>query len=146
VAHRVDQQVGALDAAELADIDQVSGVVGLHDRIEFTGGDAVEHASHQPRRRADGALIGVPRERALEQEQVGIVHQRALDTGVDIPLERRQRIVQRAAMRRVDPDPVARGGLDTHVGTGLGAVAVQHIRLQFADHPLESGPYQKITW
>ena len=77
--HRVDQEVGALDVPELADIDQVGGVIGFHDRIEFIGGDAVEDASHQPLRRADGALIGVARKRAFEQEQVGVVHQRAFE-------------------------------------------------------------------
>ena len=123
--HRVDQEVGTLDVPKLADIDQVGGVLGVHDRVEFSGGDAVEHASHQSLRRADGALIGVARKRAFEQEQVGIVHQRAFDTGIDIALQRRQRIVQRAAMGGVDPDPVAGSGPQTHEGAGLGAVTVQ---------------------
>ena len=35
--------------------------------------------------------------------------------------------------------------MQTHEGAGLGAVAVQHVRLQFADHALESGPHQKIA-
>ena len=48
-------------------------------------------------------------------------------------------------MGGVDPDPVAGSGPQTHEGAGLGAVAVQHVRLQFADHALESGPHQKIT-
>ena len=48
-------------------------------------------------------------------------------------------------MGRVDPDPVAGSGPQTHEGAGLGAVAVQHVRLQFADHALEPGPHQKIT-
>src|SRR5437867_4770688 len=48
-------------------------------------------------------------------------------------------------MGGIDPDPVAGSGPQTHVGTGLGAVAVQHVRPQFADHALESGPHQKIA-
>ena len=47
-------------------------------------------------------------------------------------------------MRRVDPDPVSGSGPQTHEGAGLGAVAVQHVRFQFADHALESGPHQNI--
>ncbi len=47
-------------------------------------------------------------------------------------------------MRGVDPDPVAGGGAQAHEGAGLGAVAVQHVRLQFADHALESGPDQQV--
>ena len=83
--HGVDQEIGALDVPELADIDHVGGVVGLGDRLEFIGGDAVEHAAHQACGRADGALIGVAGERALEQEQVGAVHQRALEAAVELP-------------------------------------------------------------
>ena len=33
--HGVDQEIGALDVPELADIDHVGGVVGLGDRLEF---------------------------------------------------------------------------------------------------------------
>ena len=36
-------------------------------------------------------------------------------------------------------------GLQTHEGAGLGAVAVQHIRLQLPDQALEARPYQKIA-
>ena len=142
--HRIDQQVGALDVAELADIDHVGGVLGLHDRIEFIGGDAVEHAAHQSLRGADGALIGVARERAFEQEQVGLVHQRAFDAGVDVALQRRQRKMQRAAMRRVDPDGVVRAGLEANEGAGLGAVAMQDVRLQLPDQAPEARPYQEV--
>src|SRR6187551_172141 len=48
-------------------------------------------------------------------------------------------------MRGVDPDPVAGSGFETHVGAGLGAVTMQHVRLQLADHALEAGPHQKIA-
>ena len=142
--HRVDQEVRALDVPELADIEQVGGVLGLDDRIEFVGGDAVEDAAHQALGHADGALIGVARERAFEQEQVGTVHQRAFEAGIDIALERRQRIMQRTAMRRIDPDRALGRGLQANEGAGLGAVAVQDVRLQPPDQPLKSRPHQNI--
>src|SRR5947209_4012625 len=77
--HRLDQQVGALAVPELADKGDVGRVVRDRNGIEFIGGDAVEYAAHQTCGLADGALIGVARERALEQEQVGAVHQRAFE-------------------------------------------------------------------
>ena len=104
--HRIDQEVGALDVPELADIDDIGGVSRLDDRVEFVGGDAVEHAAHQPLRHADGALIGVAREGAFEQEQIGVVHQRAFEAAVEGALERIQRVMQRAAMRRIDANVV----------------------------------------
>ena len=36
------------------------------------------------------------------------------------------------------------GGAQTHEGAGLGAVAVQHVRLQLPDQALEAGPDQKV--
>ncbi len=92
--HRVDQQICSLDVPELADIDDIGGVVGPGDGIEFVGGDAVEDAAHQAFRRADGPLIGVARKRALEQEEFGIVHQRAFEAAVEGTLDRMQREVQ----------------------------------------------------
>jgi hypothetical protein len=86
--HRVDQEVRALDVPELTDIDHVGGVGRRHDGIELVGGHAVEHAAHQARGDADGALIGVACKRALEQEQVGRVHQRALEAAVQRALHR----------------------------------------------------------
>ena len=141
--HRVDQEVRALDVAELADIGDVGGVVGFGDRIEFVGGDAVEDGAHEALGHADGALIGVAGKRAFEQEQVGRVHQRALEAAVDLALHRRQRVMQRAAMRGVDADGVLRGAAHANEGAGLGAMAVQHVRLQTAGQAHEMRPYQR---
>ncbi len=131
--HRVDHEVGALDVPELADIDDVGGVVGTGDGIELVGGDAVEDAAHQAFRRADGALIGVAREGAFEQEQVGAVHQAAFETAIERALQRVQRVVQRTAMRRVDADGVFRSDPEADEGAGLRAVTMQHVGLQFTD-------------
>jgi hypothetical protein len=87
---------------ELADIGEVGSIVGLDDGIELRGGDAIEHAAYQAARDADGALIGVARERAFEQEQIGAVHQEAFEIAVKLALQRIERVVQRAAMRGVD--------------------------------------------
>ena len=35
-------------------------------------------------------------------------------------------------------------GLQPHEGAGLGAVAVQHVRLQLPDQALKSRPHQEI--
>ena len=128
---------------ELADIDDIGGIVGLDDRIELVGGDAVEHAAHQPGRGADGALIGIARERAFEQEQIGAVHQRAFEAAIESALQRIQRVVQRAAMRRVDANVLFERGLQADEGAGLGAVAVQDVRLQPPDQAHETRPHQR---
>jgi hypothetical protein len=104
--HGVDQQIRALDVPELADIDHVGGVVGLGDRLEFFRGDAVEHAARQALGGADGTLIGIAGERAFEQEQVGAVHERALEPAVEFALPGIQRVMQRTAMRRIDANGV----------------------------------------
>jgi hypothetical protein len=43
---RVDQEVGALDISELADIDDVGCVVRSSDGVKFVCGDTVIHAAH----------------------------------------------------------------------------------------------------
>ena len=92
--HRIDQEVGALDVPELADVGDIGGISRHDDRLEFVGGDAVEYAAHQPFRYTDGALIGVARERALEQEQFGVVHQPAFQEAVEGALERIKRVME----------------------------------------------------
>ena len=52
--------------------------------------------------------------------------------------------MQRTAVRRIDPDPPLCRCPHAHEGAGLGAVAVQDVRLQLPDQPLESRPHQKI--
>ncbi len=104
--HRIDQEVRSLDMPELADIDDIGGVIRFDDRIELFGGHAIEHAAHQALGGADGALEGIARECTFEQEQVGRVHQRAFEATVERALERVQRVVQRAAMRRIDANDV----------------------------------------
>ncbi len=47
-------------------------------------------------------------------------------------------------MRGVDPDLVPGRGLETHEGAGLGAVAMQHVRLQLPDEALKARPHLKI--
>src|SRR5882672_3993678 len=142
--HRIDQEVGALDVPELADIDDIAGVGCPDDRIEFVGGYAVENAAHKSFGDADGALIGIARKSAFEQEQVGGVHQRAFKAAIDLPLEGGQRKMQRAAVGGVDPNGARRAALQTNEGAGLGAVTVQHVGLQTPDQPHEVRPYQRI--
>ena len=129
---------------ELADIDDVGGVVGLHDGIELAGGDAVEDGAHEALGSADGALIGVAGKRAFEQEEIGIVHQRALEAAVELALDRRERIMQRAAMRSVDADGVLRAATQAEECAGLGPMAVQNVRIETADRAHELRPGHKV--
>jgi len=142
--HGVHQQVGSLDVPEFPDIDEVGGVVGPDDRVELRCGHTIEDATDEAGRRADHALIGIARERALEQEQVGAVHQRAFEAAIEGALEGVERIVQRAAVRRVDADGRPGMRLQANEGTGLGAVAVQDLRLQPADQPPEPRPCHRV--
>src|SRR5664279_966612 len=144
--HGVDQQIRTLDVPELADIDHVGRVVGPGDRIEFIGGDAVEDAAHQPLRRTDGALKGVPGECTLEQEELGIVHQRAFEAAVDRALDGMKREVQRTAMRRVYTNDALRAPPQSNEGAGLGAMSMQHIGIELPDQAGELRPDQDIGW
>src|SRR6185312_14146709 len=92
----------------------------------------------------DRALIGIAGEGAFEQEQVGLVHQRALEMAIDHALERVEPVVQRAPMRRVDADGLAHARPQADDGASLGAVAVQHIRLQSGDQAAKAHPHRKV--
>ena len=52
--------------------------------------------------------------------------------------------MQRTAMRRIDPDHSLGRGPQAQEGAGLGAVAVQDVRLQSPDQPLKSRPHLNI--
>src|SRR6267378_7509754 len=54
------------------------------------------------------------------------------------------RIVQRAAMRRIDANAVFRTPFQANEGAGFGAVPMQHLRLQPPDQAHEVHPYQKV--
>ena len=47
-------------------------------------------------------------------------------------------------MRRVDANPALRTPSQSHEGAGLGAVAMQHVRLEFSDQEHEACPDQKV--
>ncbi len=143
--HGIDQQIRALDVPELAHIGEVGGVVGRHDGLEFLGGDAIEDAAHHALGRADDALIGVAGKCALEQEQVGRIHQRALEPRVELALEGVEGIMQRAAMRGVDADGVVGAPPHADEGAGLGAVAVHHVGLERGDQAPHAKPHQDIV-
>ena len=142
--HRVDQEVGALDMPELADIDDIGRISRFDDRVELVRRHTVEYAAHQPGRYADGALVGVARELAFEQEQVGAVHQRPFEAAIECALQRIQRVVQRTAMRRIDANGFFRAGLQANESAGFGAMSVQDIRVQPADQAHEMRPHQNV--
>jgi len=114
-------------------------------RIELVCGYAIEHATYRSGWRADGALIGVARECAFEQEQIGRVHQRAFEVTIERALRRVQRVVQRAAMRRIDPNGAFRTPFQANEGAGFGAVSMQHIRPQPPDQAHETQPCQNVS-
>ena len=129
---------------EFADIDDVGCVLGQRNRIELIRGHAVEHTPYQPRRSADYTLIGVASVSAFEQEQIGTIHQRAFDAAVERALECVGRIVQRAAMRRVDANDTARACHGADEDSSLGAMSMQHVRLQTPDQAREMHPRQHV--
>ncbi len=129
--HGLDQQVGAFDLAELADIDQVRRIFGRRYGIKLGRGHTVEDAADEALRRfTDHAFIGVPGKTALEQKQFGSIHQGPLHFCVEPAFQRIRRIVQGAAMGRVDTDRIFGFALDAHKGSGLGAVSMQHIKIE----------------
>lgn len=137
---RRENEIGTLDVAEFADIGDVGGVVRGRHGFEFGGRDAVEHASDQAAGLADHALVGVAREGAFEQEQVRAAHQRAFEKGVERAFRRRRRIMQRAAVRRVDADRTRQNARQTHEGAGLRAMPVKDVRCAC---PRDAGKFAK---
>ena len=125
---RVDQRVDALEMAQLADIEHVvrTGAghlveLGLVKAVIDDGGAGHEGAERFTREPRD---IG-----ALEQEGVGPAGKGPLGGHVEPMLRRAQRIVEAAAVRRVDAGgavPV-RPGREPGVEAALGAVPVHHI-------------------
>jgi hypothetical protein len=85
----------------------------------------------------------VSRAKALSN-RVGAVHQRALKARIDVSPQRGQRKMQRAAMRRINPDRILCAGVEPDKGAGLGAMAVQDIRFQSPDQTLEARPHQCV--
>ena len=57
-----------------------------------------------PRGAADHRLVGVAGERAFEQEQLGAAAEKPLDGAIDHAAQGVAAVMQRAAVRRVDPD------------------------------------------
>ncbi len=142
--HRFDEQVGALDVTELADIDDVGRVrIGLNG-IELGRAHAVEDAAHGRFRRADEALIRVACEQAFEQEQIGAADQHAFERGVERAFHGRRRIMQHAAMRRVDTHDVLADRGEADQRTRFGAVAVQDGGIERANQMGEFGNGEHI--
>ncbi|CCE07186.1 hypothetical protein BRAS3843_200006 [Bradyrhizobium sp. STM 3843] len=142
----VHKDVGALDGPELADIDDISCIGGLSDRVEFSCGHAVEDAAHKPLRRADRALICVSRENAFKQKEVGAIHQCPFKARIKRAFHRAERVVQGTAVWGVDSNRSGLARKHAEKGACLGAMAVQHFRAQFADKPTELGKSGEIAW
>src|SRR5258708_40295475 len=106
---------------ELTDIDDIGGISRPDHGIELVGGYAIEHATYQPARRADRALIGVAREYAFEQAQIGRVDQRAFEAAMDRALQWVRRVMHPAAMRRTDANRASRAALQANEAGGIGA-------------------------
>ena len=141
----IDQEVRSFDLPEFPDVDDVGGVGGFWDGVEFVGGDSVEHAANQSTGNADRSLISVAREVAFEQKQIGRIHQRSFEAAIERPLERVQRIMQRAAMRRVDANATRRARLQSDESPSLGAVPMQDIWLYPPHEPHKTHPCQNVS-
>jgi hypothetical protein len=95
--------------------------------MEFCGAHPVGHDTHHGARSSNRRLIGAAGKVAFEQEQVGAAHHDALGRAVDHALRRPTAVMQRAAVRRVDPD--ARCAREPRVRATLGAVAMHNVGL-----------------
>ncbi len=84
---------------------------------------------HDAARPADDRLVGVAGERAFEQEQLGAATEKPLDGAINHAAQGAAAEMQRAAVRRVDADGGA-GRIKPDEGAALGAVSVQHVRME----------------
>ena len=99
------------------------------DRRHLGRADAVRHHAHDAARCAGHRLIGVAGERAFEQEQLGAAAEIPLDRAIDHAAQGVAAVMQRAAVRRVDPNGRGRRH-QPRKGAALGAVPVQHIGIE----------------
>ena len=86
---RLDEDIDALQLAQLADEEEVGGVLRADDRLEVLGPQAVAHDIGGAARRPDLLPVG-PRLVGGDVDQpVGQTLKRALDREIDAPGERR---------------------------------------------------------
>ncbi len=134
---RPQQHVDALELAKLADEQEVGGIgVGLVRgeiaRLQRVGDDARGHPAG-----ADAPVVNAADEVALEDQAVGVAGEEPFDRRVDEALRRGERVMQAAAVRRVEGCHVAAVGAqiasgEAGVGAALGAVPMQHVGTQAA--------------
>ena len=101
-------------------------------RLQCVGDDAGGHPAG-----ADAAVVNAADEVALEDQAVGVAGEEPFDRRVDEALRRGERVMQAAAVRRVEGCHVAAVGTqiacgEAGVGAALGAVPMQHVGTQAA--------------
>jgi hypothetical protein len=103
---------------------------------------------HQPQFPAVPSMVSIP-SRWLDnfptqsREESRLELSAACSTG-DRSLQCAQRIMQRAAMRRIDTNAVFRTPFQANEGAGPGTVSMQDVRLQPPGQAHETQPYQNV--
>ncbi len=136
----LEQHIHAFQSSELADEHEVDGVVGQHRLVEFVPVKPMRHDAPGATRLTDQLDITIGGKHAFEQQPVGHGQQLALGHDVEPAHGVRRRIMQAAAMRRVDRLHLQAFALQLaagkpRIGAALGAVAVQHIDAELAGEP-----------
>ncbi len=104
---RLQQNIDALELAQLADEQEIGGVcIGLVRgeivRLQRVGDDPLGHAPG-----ADALVVNAADEVALEDQPVGVAGEELLDRRVDEALRRGEGVMQAAAVRGVERRDVA---------------------------------------
>ena len=99
---RREHDVDALERPKLADKDEVRRIVGQHRLVEFMRIKPVRHDAHRAGRRTDELAEAARCKQAFEDEAVGERRKPLLRPDIDAPGESGRRVVQAAAMRRVE--------------------------------------------
>ena len=97
----IDEEIGALQIAQHADIEKIDRIRPGIDRFEVAVVDAVVDEFAAGPRLADLLLVGLALEIADEDDRVSQIFLEALDEEDDLSGQRGSAVVQAAAMRRI---------------------------------------------
>ena len=133
---RRQENIDTLELTQLADEDEVRGVLVERRLVELMRVEAVRHDADGAGWPPDRLRVTARGEVALEDDAVGHGRQPPLEPHVYAPHEGIRRIVQAAAMRRVEGgDPLLALQApcrEPRIGAALGAMSVQDIGPQLS--------------
>ncbi len=148
---RREHDVDALQRPELADKHEVRGIVGQHRLVEFVRVETVRHDAHRAGGLPDELAEAARGKLAFENKPVGERREPLFRPDIDAPRQGGRRVMQAAAMRRVEGADTLALALQPprrkpRIGATLGAVAVHDIDVEAPGEPLHLAVARDVGW